>query len=69
MLDNNPVPHLPSLDKPWLKYYTDEAINMALPEKTIYEAVFDNNHLYQNDTAFRYYGNRITYGKFIKQIK
>lgn len=69
MLDNKPVTHLPSFDKPWLKYYTDEAINMALPEKTIYEAVFDNNHLYQNDTAFRYYGNRITYGKFIKQIK
>ena len=27
----------PSIDKPWLKYYTDEAINAPLPECTIYE--------------------------------
>ncbi len=27
----------PSIDKPWLKYYSDEAINGKLPECSIYE--------------------------------
>lgn len=27
----------PSIDKPWLKYYTDDVINAHLPECTIYE--------------------------------
>ena len=27
----------PSIDKPWLKYYSEEAINAELPECTIYE--------------------------------
>ena len=27
----------PSIDKPWLKYYSDEVINVELPTGTIYE--------------------------------
>ena len=27
----------PSIDKPWLKYYSGEAINALLPECTIFE--------------------------------
>jgi hypothetical protein len=27
----------PSIDKPWLKYYSEEAINTPLPECTMYE--------------------------------
>ena len=30
----------PSIDKPWLKYYSEEAINAPLPECTIYEYLF-----------------------------
>ncbi len=26
-----------SIDKPWLKYYTEDAINAPLPECTIFE--------------------------------
>ena len=33
----------PSIDKPWLKYYTDEIINIKTPEKTIFEYLRDNN--------------------------
>ena len=33
----------PSIDKPWLKYYSEEAINAPLPEKTMYQYVYDNN--------------------------
>ncbi len=27
----------PSIDKPWLKYYTDEARNAPLPEGSMYD--------------------------------
>ncbi len=36
----------PSIDKPWLKYYSEEAINAPLPECTIYEYMFENNKNY-----------------------
>ena len=32
----------PSIDKPWLKYYSEEAINAPLPECTIYEYLYEN---------------------------
>ena len=43
----------PSIDKPWLKYYSEEAINAPLPECTIYEYLWENNkdHL---DNLFHY---------------
>ena len=33
----------PSVDKPWLKYYTKEAINAPLPECTMYKLLWENN--------------------------
>lgn len=36
----------PSIDKPWLKYYSEEAINAPLPECTIYEYLYENNKDY-----------------------
>ncbi len=33
----------PSIDKPWLKYYSEEAINGKLPECSIYEYMYENN--------------------------
>ena len=33
----------PSIDKPWLKYYSDEAINISIPQRTVYESIYDNN--------------------------
>ena len=33
----------PSIDKPWLKYYTDEAINAPLPEGSMYDYMTARN--------------------------
>lgn len=33
----------PSIDKPWLKYYSEEAIYSKVPECTMYEYVLNNN--------------------------
>ncbi len=58
----------PSVDKPWLKYYTEEAINAPLPECTIYEYLVENNRAYPKDIAIHYLGRRITYGELFKRI-
>ena len=59
----------PSIDKPWLKYYSEEAINAPLPECTMYEFVWQNNKDYLSDVALRYYGTKISYGKLFQYIK
>ena len=58
----------PSIDKPWLKYFSDEAINEPLPNCTLYEYLYDNNKDNLNGVAINYYGNRITYNELFKQI-
>ena len=58
----------PSIDKPWLKYYTEEAINAPLPECTIYEYLWENNKDHLDDVALIYFGKKITYGELFKNI-
>lgn len=58
----------PSIDKPWLKYYSEEAINAKLPECTIYEYLWENNKDHLNDIALIYFDRKITYKKLFEQI-
>ena len=58
----------PSIDKPWLKYYSEEAINAPLPECTIYEYLMENNRDYPDDIALLYLGRKIKYGELFRQI-
>ncbi len=59
----------PSIDKPWLKYYSEEAIKAPLPECTIYEYLWENNKDYPNDIALDYFDHKITYGELFKNIE
>lgn len=52
-----------SIDKPWLKYYSEEAINAPLPECTIYEYLWENNKDYPNDIALRYFDRKILFSE------
>ena len=58
----------PSIDKPWLKYYSEEAINSALPECTIYEYLWQNNKDHLDDIALNYFDRKITYGELFENI-
>ncbi len=58
----------PSIDKPWLKYYSQEAISSVVPECTMYEYVRSNNQNYPDDIALIYFGRRISYKRFISTI-
>ena len=58
----------PSIDKPWLKYYSEEAINAPLPECTIYEYLWENNKDHLDDIAIIYFNRKITYGELFENI-
>lgn len=58
----------PSIDKPWMKYYSEDAINTPLPEGTIYEYLWENNKDYLNDVAVIYFGRKITYNELFENI-
>ena len=73
MKDANTTPEkeltgYPSIDKPWLKYYSEEAINAPLPECTIYEYLWANNKDHLDDVALIYFGRKITYRKLFENI-
>lgn len=59
----------PSIDKPWLKYYTEEAIHAKLPECTLYENIYSHNHRYLRDVAIEYFGKNITYKSLFENIE
>ena len=69
MTDDNNRTGYPSIDKPWLKYYSEEAINSPLPEMTMYQYAWENNKGDLGDIAFRYFGSKITYGEFFENVK
>lgn len=58
----------PSIDKPWLKYYSEEAINAPLPERTIYEYLWENNKAHPKDIALVYFNRKITYEQLFENI-
>lgn len=58
----------PSIDKPWLKYYSDEAINAEIPRKSIYEYVYEANQDNRDSVAINYYDYEITYGELFDSV-
>jgi len=58
----------PSIDKPWLQYYNELAINAKMPKRTIYELLVENNINYPNRVALNYFNKKITYRELIDNI-
>ena len=59
----------PSIDKPWLKYYSEETINTPVPECTVYENIYRNNRNDLSNIALEYFGNKITYGEMFEKVE
>lgn len=58
----------PSIDKPWLKYYSEEAINAPVPEMSICEWIKEQNNGKENDIAFRYLNYSLSFKNLFRQI-
>lgn len=53
---------------PWSKYYTDEELNVKIPNISAYEQVLRSAEKYPDNIAYEYYGKKTKYKKFMKQI-
>ena len=58
----------PSIDKPWLQYYSEEAINAKLPECTVYENAWQHNKDHLDEAALIYFGRKISYRTVFQQV-
>lgn len=59
----------PHIDRPWLKYYSEEAINAPLPEGSLFDYMTSCNAARLDCTALKYFGRRITHREFLHQIR
>ena len=60
-MENRTLTGYPSIDKPWLKYYTEEDLSIQVPKCTVYQNIYSRNKDYSEDVAVQYYGNKIRY--------
>ena len=58
----------PSIDKPWLKYYSEEALNAPLPEGSMYDYMTACNVGRMDETALNYFGRKITHRQLQTEI-
>lgn len=57
-----------SIDKPWLKYYSEEGIKKEIEYKKIYDELKDNCIKYNDIIAIEYYNKKITYKELLKNV-
>jgi len=67
VIQGPPVGYL-TIDKPWLKYYSQETIKSDLPRQTIYHYIKEKNNHGLDRIAIEYFGNKLTYKELIKKI-
>lgn len=58
-----------SIDKPWLKYYSEEAISAELPKCSIYEYLWENNKGRLDETALIYYDKSWSFGELFENVE
>ncbi len=58
----------PSIDKPWLKYYSAEDLDIRIPDGSMYDNLYRYAVKYENYTALEYLGIKITYDELLARI-
>lgn len=59
----------PSIDRPWLKYYSAQAIESELPKCTIYQYLVKQSKNNLDKIAINYFGAKISYRELINNIE
>ena len=58
----------PSISKPWLKYYSEEALNLEIPKCTALQYLKQVNANRMDAPALQYYGTTITHREFYAKV-
>lgn len=64
-----PTTNYSFIDKPWLKYYPESAIESEIPKIKAYNYVYENNKTHLDDIALEFLGNKICYNEFFKNVE
>ena len=59
----------PSIDKPWLSFYSEEAISAPLPNSSLYEYIYEKNKDSLDGIAIRYFGSKISFREMFSKIE
>ena len=59
----------PSIDKPWVVNYNQKELGKEIPKRTAFEEVYNNNIAFQKDLALEFFGSKINYSTFFKNIE
>lgn len=57
-----------SIDKPWLKFYSDTDLKVPFPNMSIYKYLVECNKNNLDAVALDYFGNKITYLRLFEEI-
>ena len=57
----------PSIEKPWLKFFSEEAREASMPKNTIYRHLRECSEGGHDNTALNYFGKKISYGKLLDE--
>ena len=64
-----PLTGYSSIDKPWLKYYTEEQISEDMPNMSAYQYLYQQNSKYLDRCALSYYGRKISFDELFSKIE
>lgn len=68
MTEEKKLTGYPSIDKPWLKYYTKKAPAIPSPDMSMYAFLRENNKSNLEYTAMNYYGRKISFRVLLEKI-
>lgn len=72
MSDPKTMEHItgyPSIDKPWLKYYSKRPEDLVYPHQTMYQYAWERNKDHLDEVVFQYFDRRITYRTFFRSVE
>lgn len=58
----------PSIDKPWLKYYSKETLMQDIPEIKMYDYIVSCFRGHESNLCLEYFGTTITYQAFVEKV-
>ena len=59
----------PTIDKPWYVNYNKNESEKEIQKRTVFQEVYDNNIKFQKDLALEFFGSKINYSTFFKNIE
>ena len=68
-MTDKPLTGYPSIDKPWLKYYSEEARNITIPKVSAFDYIRKCNENNMDSYAINFYGRRIKYSEMFRRIE